>query len=149
MYSQNLNPGWSADDERPGFNYQHQYLPDLSLVHDMFVDIWFKHIRYYAAHSGQLPEENLNFIDGLNFVECCFLKQEMDLMCDVVAGHLEQSPNKSRDFHILGVDISAQLSAFMNYIDQRLTTLNHLQGLMNQNFLFANKPVYFREARQD
>jgi hypothetical protein len=146
MESQTLNTHSPNDFKHPALNYQHQYLPDLSLIHEMFVDLWFKHINYFESHSGQLPAENLKFIDGLNFVECCFLQNEMDMMADVVAEYMEQDTHTSTDFYTVEFDMKAQVSAYMNYIDQRLTTLHHLHGLMNQNLNLSTLPVLFGEG---
>ena len=146
MDSQNLNPEGPDDFMCSGINFQHQYLPDLTLIHEKFVDLWFKHINYFESHSGQLPTENLRFIDGLNFVECCFLQREMDMMADVVTEFLELDANKPRDFYTEEFDMNAQVSAYMNYIDQRLTTLDRLHGLMHPNHNFAGFSVFYREA---
>jgi hypothetical protein len=129
MDSQNLNTNTPNDLDGPGLHYQHQFLQDLSLIHEKFVDLWFKHINYFESHSGQLPAENLEFIDGLNFVECCFLQKELDMMADVVAEYVEQDNNKPQDYYTVEFDMNAQVSAYMNYIDKRLTTLHNIQGL--------------------
>jgi hypothetical protein len=42
--------------------------------------------------------------------------------------------------------MNAQVSAYMNYIDQRLTTLDRLHGLMHQNRSFTGFSVFYREA---
>lgn len=124
-----MNTPFSLEVESPGLKYQHQYLQDLTLIHEKFVDLWFKHINYFESHSGQLPAENLKFIDGLNFVECCFLQREMDVMADVVAEYIGHDVDQPRDFYTVEFDMKAQVSAYMNYIDQRLTKLQHVEGL--------------------
>jgi hypothetical protein len=109
------------------------------------VDLWFKHINYFESHSGQLPAENLTFIDGLNFVECCFLQREMDMMADIVAEYVEHDVNKPQDFYTVEYDMNAQVSAYMNYIDQRLTTLHNQQGLVNQKDNLPDLSIFFGE----
>lgn len=141
----NLNATTSLDFELPGCLYQHQYLPDLTLIHEKFVDLWFKHINYFESHLGQLPAENLRFIDGLNFVECCFLQQEMDIMADVVAEYAEQDTVRQRDFYTEEFDMKAQVSAYMNYIDQRLTCLHQVQCLLQEEIDLTGFAVFFGE----
>jgi hypothetical protein len=145
MDSQNYNDNNPNDFERPGINYHHQHLQDLTLVHEKFVDLWFKHINYFESHSGQLPIENLKFIDSLNFVECCFLQKEMDVMADVVAEYIEHDANTPRDFYTEEYDMNAQVSAYMNYIDQRLTHLHRLQGLVPSNNNLPGFSIMFGE----
>lgn len=141
-----MNTPFPLEVEISGLKYQHQYLQDLTLIHEKFVDLWFKHINYFESHSGQLPAENLRFIDGLNFVECCFLQREMDVMADVVAEYTGHEVDQPRDFYTVEFDMKAQVSAYMNYIDQRLTELQHVEGLKTslQNLpdfsFFLNKP---------
>jgi hypothetical protein len=146
MESQNLTTHTPDSLKLSGIKFQHQYLQDLSLIHEKFVDLWFKHINYFEANSGQLPAENLRFIDGLNFVECCYLQKEMDLMADVVALYDGRGANKPRDFYTVVFDMKAQVSAYMNYIDQRITTLHRLLGLMEENKVLADFYVFFGEA---
>jgi hypothetical protein len=146
MDCQNLTPNTPEDFKYPGIKFQHQYLPDLSLIHEKFVDLWFKHINYFEANSGQLPTENLRFIDGLNFVECCYLQKEMDVMADVVAHYDGHGGTKPRDFYTVVFDMKAQVSAYMNYIDQRITTLHHLHGLMEESRGLSNFYVFLGEA---
>lgn len=143
MDSKMMNSTTTLEPECSGTRYQHQYLQDLSLIHEKFVDLWFKHINYFESHSGQLPAENLKFIDGLNFVECCFLQREMDMMADVVAEYNGQETYQSRDFYTVEFDMNAQVSAYMNYIDQRLTMLQQVEGLKPQHLPLSDFPVFF------
>ena len=143
MDSQNLNTHTPSTHECTGIPYQHQYLQDLTLIHEKFVDLWFKHINYFESHSGQLPTENLRFIDGLNFVECCFLQNEMDIMADVVADYVEHDVHKTRDFYTDEYDMNAQVSAYMNYIDERLTSLHQIHGLLNQHKGVPGLSIFF------
>lgn len=138
-----MNTPTTLETEIPGIKYQHQYLQDLSLIHEKFVDLWFKHINYFESHSGQLPTENLKFIDGLNFVECCFLQREMDMMADVVAEYNGQETYQSRDFYTVEYDMNAQVSAYMNYIDQRLTMLQQVEGLKPHLLALPDFPLFF------
>ena len=138
-----MNTSFPLGVDAPGIKYQHQYLQDLTLIHEKFVDLWFKHIHYFESHSGQLPAENLYFIDGLNFVECCFLQREMDMMADVVAEYSAQGVTKTRDFYTVEYDMTAQVSAYMNYIDQRLTKLHQLEGFQAQLANLPDFSLYF------
>lgn len=138
-----MNSTATLEPECSGTRYQHQYLQDLSLIHEKFVDLWFKHINYFESHSGQLPAENLKFIDVLNFVECCFLQREMDMMADVVAEYSGQEAYQSRDFYTVEFDMNAQVSAYMNYIDQRLTRLQQVEGLKPQLLPLPDFPIFF------
>lgn len=149
MDSQNLTPNTPDELKYPGIKFQHQYLLDLTLIHEKFVDLWFKHINYFEASLGQLPTENLRFIDGLNFVECCFLQREMNMMADEVAEFLEHNANKPRDFYTEEFDMKAQISAYMNYIDQRITTLHHLHGLMEESRSLSDFYVFIGEVAHE
>jgi hypothetical protein len=146
MDSQNLKTHIPGAQECTGNPYQNQYLSDLTLIHEKFIDLWYKHINYFESHSGQLPTENLRFIDGLNFVECCFLQNEMDIMADVVAEYMVHDVNKHLDFYTIEYDMNAQVSAYMNYIDQRLTQLHQIQNLMNQQNDLPGFSIFFGEA---
>jgi hypothetical protein len=146
MDSQQLNSPTPLNIARNSHPYQHQQLPDLSLIHEKFVDLWFKHINYFESHSGQVPAENLRFIDGLNFIECCFLQNEMDMMADVVAEYGELKSNKSQDFYTVEFDMNAQVSAYMNYIDCRLTALHQVHNLLNQSINLPGTSLSFGEA---
>lgn len=138
-----MNTPTTLETEIPGIKYQHQYLQDLSLIHEKFVDLWFKHINYFESHLGQLPAENLKFIDGLNFVECCFLQRELDMMADVVAEYNGQAVNHSRDFYTVEYDMNAQVSAYMDYIDQRLAKLQQVEGLKLPALGLSDFSVFF------
>lgn len=146
MESQNLITRNPDKLKFSGPHFQHQYLRDLSLIHEQFVELWFKHINYFEASSGQLPSENLKFIDGLNFVECCYLQQEMDQMADVVAHYDEREANKPRDFYTVVYDMQAQVSAYMNYLDQRITALHQLHELMENSSRLSDYYFYFGQS---
>jgi len=143
MDNQNLYITGLNELDIPGMNYQNQLLKDLSLIHEQFVDLWFKNISYFEWSMGKLPAENIKFIDGLNFFECCFLQNELDTMADIVTEYSAEEAGKPKDVYTVEFDMSAQVSAYMLYIDERL---EHLQ--MN-HFLFNNYNGYSRPYSSD
>jgi len=131
MDNQNLYFNGLSEFDRAGMNYQNQYLQDLSLIHEQFVDLWFKNISYFEWSMGKLPAENIKFIDGLNFFECCFLQSELDTMADIVSEYSSEEVGKPKDVYTVEFDMSAQVSAYMHYIDERLEQLKMNHSLFN------------------
>ena len=132
MDNQNLYLNGVNEFDAIGMNYQNQYLKDLSLIHEQFVDLWFKNISYFEWSMGKLPSENIKFIDGLNFFECCFLQCELDSMADIVSEYSAEEAGKPKDVYTVEFDMSAQVSAYMHYIDERL------EHLKTPHFFFTN-----------
>jgi len=131
MDNQNLFVNGLSDIDNVGMHYQHQYIQDLSLIHEQFVDLWFKNISYFEWSMGKLPAENIKFIDGLNFFECCFLQNELDNMADIVTEYSADEVGKPKDVYTVEFDMSAQVSAYMHYIDERLEHLQTNHFLVN------------------
>jgi len=138
MDNQNFYVNGLSEFDKAGFNFQTQYLKDLSLIHEQFVDLWFKNISYFEWSLGKLPAENIKFIDGLNFFECCYLQNELDVMADIVSEYSEDDINKPKDVYTVEYDMSAQVSAYMNYIDQRLEHLKTNMFFFNTFTSFNN-----------
>ncbi|PIQ21774.1 MAG: hypothetical protein COW65_07150 [Cytophagales bacterium CG18_big_fil_WC_8_21_14_2_50_42_9] len=138
MDNQNLYVNGLSEYDKAGMNYQNQYLRDLSIIHEQFVDLWFKNISYFEWSMGKLPTENIKFIDGLNFFECCFLQNELDNMADIVSEYSAEEIGKPKDVYTVEFDMSAQVSAYMQYLDERL---DHLK---THSFLFNNFNGYSR-----
>ena len=47
MDNQNLYVNGLSEFDKAGLNFQNQYLQDLSIIHEQFVDLWFKNISYF------------------------------------------------------------------------------------------------------
>ena len=133
MDNQNIyvNVNGSSEIDRTGMEFQNQYLRDLSIIHEQFVDLWFKNISYFEWSMGKLPAENIKFIDGLNFFECCFLQNELDSMADIVSEYSAEEIDKPKDVYTVEFDMSAQVSAYMQYLDERLDHLKTNHFLIN------------------